>query len=50
MKHSGLRTILGHFDTELLKDADIVVLSPGVPLENHCISCLLQSVSLHVLI
>ncbi|KAK9290603.1 hypothetical protein L1049_008774 [Liquidambar formosana] len=42
-KHSGLRPILGHFDRELLKDADMVVVSPGVPPENYDLSSLLQS-------
>ncbi|KAJ4706474.1 UDP-N-acetylmuramoylalanine--D-glutamate ligase-like [Melia azedarach] len=42
-KHSGLRTILGDFDADLLKDADVVVASPGVPIENYGLSYLLQS-------
>ena len=46
-KHGHLKTVLGHFDTKLLKDADMVVVSPGVPLESHGLSFLLQSVSLY---
>ncbi|XP_031280240.1 uncharacterized protein LOC116138694 [Pistacia vera] len=42
-RHSGVRTILGQFDEELFKDAHVVVVSPGVPLENYGLSCLLQS-------
>ncbi|RVX09640.1 UDP-N-acetylmuramoylalanine--D-glutamate ligase [Vitis vinifera] len=42
-KHGHLKTVLGHFDTKLLKDADMVVVSPGVPLESHGLSFLLQS-------
>ena len=44
-KHSGLRTILGHLDVQLLKDVDVVVVSPGVPLENYGLSSLMESVS-----
>ncbi|WRX24150.1 Mur ligase [Theobroma cacao] len=43
LTQTGLRTILGHFDWKLLNDADVVVVSPGVPLENYGLSCLLQS-------
>lgn len=43
-RQSNLKTILGHFDTELLKDADTVVVSPGVPLENYGLSSLFQLV------
>uniref|UniRef100_A0A2N9GJ94 Uncharacterized protein n=1 Tax=Fagus sylvatica TaxID=28930 RepID=A0A2N9GJ94_FAGSY len=42
-KHSGLRTILGHLDVQLLKDVDVVVVSPGVPLENYGLSSLMES-------
>ncbi|KAJ4970887.1 hypothetical protein NE237_003986 [Protea cynaroides] len=42
-KQNDLRTILGHCDRELLENADRVVVSPGVPLENYGISSLLQS-------
>ncbi|OMO70146.1 hypothetical protein COLO4_28736 [Corchorus olitorius] len=42
-RHNELRTILGHFDWKLLKDVDVVVVSPGVPLENYGLSYLLQS-------
>ncbi|XP_059646343.1 uncharacterized protein LOC132292367 isoform X2 [Cornus florida] len=42
-KHSSLKTILGNFDNELLKDADTVVVSPGIPLGNYGLSSLLQS-------
>ena len=45
--HSGdLRTILGHCDGELLKSADRVIVSPGVPLDNYGISSLWHSVSI----
>jgi UDP-N-acetylmuramoylalanine-D-glutamate ligase len=44
-KHSGLRTILGNFDRQLFKDVDMVVVSPGVPLENYGLSSLLEAVS-----
>ncbi|XP_019187311.1 PREDICTED: uncharacterized protein LOC109181835 isoform X2 [Ipomoea nil] len=37
----SVRTILGDFDTELLRDADIVVVSPGVPLQNYGLASLL---------
>ncbi|XVE96038.1 hypothetical protein REPUB_Repub02eG0187000 [Reevesia pubescens] len=43
LAHIGLRTILGRFDWKLLNDADVVVVSPGVPLENYGLSFLLQS-------
>ncbi|XP_062167492.1 uncharacterized protein LOC133873753 isoform X2 [Alnus glutinosa] len=42
-KHSGLRTILGNFDRQLFKDVDMVVVSPGVPLENYGLSSLLEA-------
>ena len=42
-KHGHLKTVLRHFDTKLLKDAEMVVVSPGVPLESHGLSFLLQS-------
>ncbi|GMY14163.1 udp-n-acetylmuramoylalanine--d-glutamate ligase [Fagus crenata] len=42
-KYSGLRTILGHLDVQLLKDVDVVVVSPGVPLENYGLSSLMES-------
>ena len=42
--HAKLRTVLGHVDRKLLEDADRVVVSPGVPLENYGLSALLQSV------
>ncbi|XP_034694237.1 UDP-N-acetylmuramoylalanine--D-glutamate ligase-like isoform X4 [Vitis riparia] len=47
-KHGHLKTVLGHFDTKLLKDADMVVVSPGVPLESHGLSFLLQSILSHL--
>lgn len=37
-------TVLSRFDEKLLWDADRVVVSPGVPLENHGLLELLQSV------
>ncbi|XVE61216.1 hypothetical protein DITRI_Ditri06bG0021400 [Diplodiscus trichospermus] len=43
LAHTGLKTILGDFDWKLLNDADLVVVSPGVPLENYSLSYLLQS-------
>lgn len=39
----SLRTILGDFDGELLKDVDVVVVSPGVSIESYGLACLLQS-------
>ncbi|KAI8558953.1 hypothetical protein RHMOL_Rhmol04G0136500 [Rhododendron molle] len=42
-KHNNVKTILGHFDERLLRDADRVVVSPGVPLETNGLSSLLQS-------
>ncbi|KAA8518227.1 hypothetical protein F0562_015701 [Nyssa sinensis] len=42
-KHCSLKKILGYFDNKLLKDADRVIVSPGVPLENYGISSLMQS-------
>ncbi|KAK6945332.1 Mur ligase, central [Dillenia turbinata] len=42
-KHNGLKTVLGDFDCQLLKDVDVVVVSPGVALENYGLSSLLQS-------
>lgn len=42
--HVKLRTVLGHLDRKLLEDADRVVVSPGVALENYGLSALLQSV------
>ncbi|KAH9678773.1 D-glutamic acid-adding enzyme [Citrus sinensis] len=39
----SLRTILGDFDGELLKDVDVVVVSPGVSVESYGLACLLQS-------
>ena len=42
-KHGHLKIVLGHFDTKLLKDAEMVVVSLGVPLESHGLSFLLQS-------
>ena len=44
-EYSGLRTILGNLDVQLLKDVDLVVVSPGVPPENYGLSTLLESVS-----
>lgn len=42
-KHSDLRTILGDVDQQLLKDVDMVVVSPGVPPENYDLFSLLES-------
>ena len=42
-KHGHLKIVLGHFDTKLLKDAEMVVVSLRVPLESHGLSFLLQS-------
>nr|XP_023875769.1 uncharacterized protein LOC111988210 isoform X5 [Quercus suber]XP_023875770.1 uncharacterized protein LOC111988210 isoform X5 [Quercus suber] len=42
-EYSGLRTILGNLDVQLLKDVDLVVVSPGVPPENYGLSTLLES-------
>lgn len=44
----SLRTILGDFDGELLKDVDVVVVSPGVSVESYGLACLLQSVSISI--
>ncbi|KAI7998402.1 UDP-N-acetylmuramoylalanine--D-glutamate ligase [Camellia lanceoleosa] len=41
-KHNSVKTILGHFDNNLLKDVDTVVVSPGVPPEAYSLSSLLQ--------
>ncbi|KAF5941299.1 hypothetical protein HYC85_022466 [Camellia sinensis] len=41
-KHNNVKTILGHFDNNLLKDVDTVVVSPGVPPEAYSLSSLLQ--------
>ncbi|KAL6273043.1 hypothetical protein ACE6H2_023735 [Prunus campanulata] len=40
--NGGLRTILGQFDGELLDNADRVVVSPGVPLQNYGLSSMLH--------
>ncbi|XP_028114866.1 uncharacterized protein LOC114312767 [Camellia sinensis] len=45
-KHNNVKTILGHFDNNLLKDVDTVVVSPGVPPEAYSLSSLLQLVSM----
>ena len=42
-KHGHLKIVLRHFDTKLLKDVEMVVVSPGVPMESHGLSFLLQS-------
>ncbi|KAI3471562.1 hypothetical protein Pfo_028212 [Paulownia fortunei] len=42
-KDGNLKTILGRFDHELLDAADLIVLSPGVPLENYGLESLLRS-------
>ncbi|XP_058209882.1 uncharacterized protein LOC131322540 isoform X2 [Rhododendron vialii] len=42
-KHNNVKTILGHFDERLFRDADRVVVSPGVPLETNGLSSLLHS-------
>ena len=44
-RNSSLKTVLGNFDNELFKDADTVVVSPGVPLAKYGLSSLLHSVS-----
>ncbi|KAM7271321.1 hypothetical protein ACFE04_030535 [Oxalis oulophora] len=38
-----LRTVCGQFEREIVEDADIVVVSPGVPLKSYGLSSLLQS-------
>ncbi|XP_047959184.1 UDP-N-acetylmuramoylalanine--D-glutamate ligase-like isoform X1 [Salvia hispanica] len=43
VKDGRLKTILGYFDHELFDEADLIVVSPGVALENYCLSSLLQS-------
>ncbi|KAG4160982.1 hypothetical protein ERO13_D01G027950v2 [Gossypium hirsutum] len=43
LNSTGFKTVLGNFDWNLLKDADVVVVSPGVPLEKYGLSYLLQS-------
>ncbi|KAK9123474.1 hypothetical protein Sjap_013076 [Stephania japonica] len=42
-KYGNLKTILGSFDRKVLENADRVVVSPGVPFENHDLSLLWQS-------
>lgn len=42
-KHAAMRTFLGPIDRELLTDADMVVVSPGIPLDNYGLPYLLQS-------
>ncbi|XAR69430.1 UDP-N-acetylmuramoyl-L-alanine--D-glutamate ligase [Bertholletia excelsa] len=42
-KHSSVKTILGHIISNLPRDADKVVVSPGVPLENYGLPLLSQS-------
>ncbi|KAF9596003.1 hypothetical protein IFM89_006930 [Coptis chinensis] len=42
-KHGYLKTILGHCEREVLENADRVVVSPGVPIQNYGLSLLLQS-------
>ncbi|KAH6826090.1 hypothetical protein C2S53_001527 [Perilla frutescens var. hirtella] len=42
-KYGHLKTILGRFDHELFDEADLIVVSPGVPLENYCLASLFQS-------
>ncbi|KAK9152649.1 hypothetical protein Sjap_000129 [Stephania japonica] len=39
-KYGNLKTILGSFDRKVLENADRVVVSPGVPFENHDLSLL----------
>lgn len=46
-KNCHLKTFLGRFDSKLLDDADMVVFSPGVPLESHGLPFLSESVSIH---
>ncbi|TYI41739.1 hypothetical protein ES332_A01G046200v1 [Gossypium tomentosum] len=43
LNSTGFKTVLGSFDWNLLNDADVVVVSPGVPLEKYGLSYLLQS-------
>ncbi|KAK8368403.1 hypothetical protein V6Z11_A01G038500 [Gossypium hirsutum] len=43
LNSTGFKTVLGNFDWNLLNDADVVVVSPGVPLEKYGLSYLLQS-------
>lgn len=45
LNSTGFKTVLGNFIWNLLNDADVVVVSPGVPLEKYGLSYLLQSVS-----
>ncbi|KAK6149190.1 hypothetical protein DH2020_016715 [Rehmannia glutinosa] len=42
-KDGNLKTILGGFDHKLLDVADLIVVSPGVPLENYGLASMLQS-------
>ncbi|KAG6427046.1 hypothetical protein SASPL_111285 [Salvia splendens] len=43
VKDGRLKTILGCFDHELFDEADLIVVSHGVALENYCLASLLQS-------
>lgn len=44
--NDDLKTVFGNFDNEFLKEADIVVVSPGVPLEKYGLFSMLCSVSI----
>nr|XP_009794553.1 PREDICTED: uncharacterized protein LOC104241312 isoform X2 [Nicotiana sylvestris] len=41
--NADLKTVFGNFDNEILKEADIVVVSPGVPLEKYGLFSMLCS-------
>ncbi|XP_019243025.1 PREDICTED: uncharacterized protein LOC109223247 isoform X1 [Nicotiana attenuata] len=41
--NDDLKTVFGNFDNEILKEADIVVVSPGVPLEKYGLFSMLCS-------
>ncbi|KAJ8527532.1 hypothetical protein K7X08_014983 [Anisodus acutangulus] len=42
-KDGDLKTVFGNFDNKLLKEADIVVVSPGVPLQNYGLFSIISS-------
>ncbi|KAK4343804.1 hypothetical protein RND71_036898 [Anisodus tanguticus] len=47
-KDGDLKTVFGNFDNKLLKEADIVVVSPGVPLQNYGLFSIISSMLNHL--
>ncbi|XP_015075111.1 uncharacterized protein LOC107019036 [Solanum pennellii] len=43
LKNADLKTFFGNFDDKILKEADVVVVSPGVPLERYGIQSMICS-------